>query len=89
MGISLLFGAPAHDTLAVMAAWIAAAVFLGICSILGRTDRVANARRAMLANALCASCGYSLDGSEPQADHCTVCSECGAAWRLATQAEGG
>jgi len=35
----------------------------------------------------CASCGYSLAGLEPQPDGCTVCAECGAAWRLTTSGQ--
>jgi hypothetical protein len=37
------------------------------------------ARRA----AICAACGYDLHGLTPEPDGCTVCPECGAAWRLA------
>ncbi len=37
---------------------------------------------ALLAVRRCASCAYLL-GGEPEADGCTVCPECGAAWRLA------
>lgn len=33
----------------------------------------------------CPSCGYSLETAKPDpADHCTLCPECGAAWRLPT-----
>ncbi len=30
----------------------------------------------------CASCGYDLSGLKAEEDGCTVCPECGAAWRL-------
>ena len=30
----------------------------------------------------CASCGYDLSHHHPEADGCSVCPECGAAWRL-------
>jgi hypothetical protein len=33
---------------------------------------------------LCAKCGYDLDGLAAAPDGCTVCPECGAAWRLST-----
>lgn len=33
-------------------------------------------------NSICPACGYNLKGLEPQDDGCTVCPECGAAWRL-------
>ena len=29
----------------------------------------------------CPVCAYPMDGLEPEQDSCTVCSECGAAWR--------
>jgi hypothetical protein len=31
---------------------------------------------------LCYACGYDLADLHPEADGCTVCPECGAAWRL-------
>ncbi len=34
---------------------------------------------------LCLCCGYDLSGSNPASDGCTVCPECGAAWRLGEQ----
>lgn len=39
-------------------------------------------RTTLLAEGHCASCGYSMRGLAPQADGCTPCPECGAAWRL-------
>jgi len=35
----------------------------------------------------CLRCLYSLRGIPPQKDGCTVCPECGAAWRLAPETE--
>ena len=37
---------------------------------------------AMLRVRLCPSCGYSLYECESESDGCTVCPECGAAWRM-------
>jgi hypothetical protein len=37
---------------------------------------------AFLEERRCASCGHDLTGCTPQEDACTVCPECGAAWRL-------
>jgi hypothetical protein len=37
--------------------------------------------RALLAEHRCASCAYDLGAVEPEPDGCTVCPECGAAWR--------
>ena len=41
-----------------------------------RVDRVLSERR------LCVVCGYTLRGVPAQPDGCTVCPECGSAWRL-------
>jgi hypothetical protein len=38
--------------------------------------------RAALAMELCPACGYSLTATTPESDGCTVCPECGAAWKL-------
>lgn len=37
---------------------------------------------ALLDVRLCASCAYRLDPDRLEDDGCTICSECGAAWRL-------
>lgn len=47
-----------------------------------RSMRAAAIRRVMLAEERCASCAYPLVGLQVEADGCTVCPECGAAWRL-------
>jgi len=39
-------------------------------------------RDALLASGLCPSCGYGIVGVRCEADGCTVCPECGAAWRM-------
>lgn len=36
---------------------------------------------ALLAHGYCPSCGYRIDDFRPEPDGCTVCPECGAAWR--------
>lgn len=38
--------------------------------------------RAMLRRGKCASCNYPLAGLDSAPDGCTVCPECGAAWKL-------
>jgi len=38
--------------------------------------------RVILAKEYCPSCGYRLVAAPPEGDGCTVCPECGAAWRL-------
>jgi hypothetical protein len=42
----------------------------------------ARVRQAFLDERRCPSCGYSLGDLAAQPDGCTVCPECGAAWRL-------
>ena len=37
--------------------------------------------RVILAKGYCPSCGYRLVSARPEGDGCTVCPECGAAWR--------
>lgn len=37
---------------------------------------------AMLLERRCPSCAHSLEGLNPAADDCTICPECGSAWRL-------
>lgn len=37
---------------------------------------------AMTHAGLCASCGYRINSLQPDSDGCTVCPECGAAWRM-------
>ncbi len=44
-------------------------------------------RDAALACTFCPSCLYDLQALTAQADGCTVCSECGAAWRLVAETE--
>lgn len=39
--------------------------------------------RALVSAGFCGSCGYSIAGISAQSDGCTICPECGAAWRKA------
>lgn len=39
-------------------------------------------KETSLAVGCCPSCGYSISEISPQDDGCTICPECGAAWRL-------
>lgn len=39
-------------------------------------------RRAARIVRVCFACCYKLDGIQPESDGCTVCPECGAAWKL-------
>jgi len=38
--------------------------------------------RVIAKHGFCASCGYALRGIPIAADRCTVCPECGSAWRI-------
>jgi len=42
----------------------------------------AHAVAAMTRAGLCPSCAYQIDEIEPDDDDCTVCPECGGAWRI-------
>lgn len=62
---------------------------LALPEILWRTMPAARSRLVadeVLAAACCASCGYGLERVVSQDDGCTVCPECGAAWKLPTPA---
>ena len=43
--------------------------------------------RVVAAHGFCASCGYALSGIPVAHDGCTVCPECGSAWRLSPAPE--
>lgn len=47
-----------------------------------RQEREKIERIAKTALPFCAACGYAMHGLTAQADGCTVCPECGAAWRV-------
>jgi hypothetical protein len=40
--------------------------------------------KGYVASGCCASCGYSIRGIAPEVGGCTVCPECGSAWRVDT-----
>ncbi len=48
-----------------------------------RTMNAADAASLHKSRGRCATCAYSLRGLPREPDGCTVCPECGAAWRLA------
>jgi hypothetical protein len=48
----------------------------------GSNPRPARMAEAFLRHAHCPGCGYGLRGVPRQEDGCTVCPECGAAWRV-------
>ncbi|MHC4970587.1 MAG: hypothetical protein ACYTF4_18500 [Planctomycetota bacterium] len=51
---------------------------------LARAKYVSRVASVMLAHCRCPHCGYDLHGlGSDEADGCTVCPECGCAWRLA------
>jgi hypothetical protein len=47
-----------------------------------KQSKIPFAIRVCVKNGICSACGYNIKGLEPQDDGCTVCPECGAAWRL-------
>lgn len=57
------------------------ALFVAMCQR-SLTVAAAPGSYALLAIGRCPSCDYDLAHLPPEADGCTVCPECGAAWRL-------
>jgi hypothetical protein len=55
------------------------AMIVGLWRMVGFSER---SGQELIRLRLCASCGYDLRGSKVEPDGCTVCPECGAAWRL-------
>jgi hypothetical protein len=47
-----------------------------------RTVKGPGTALARLHRGLCGSCKYPIETTSPQSDGCTVCPECGAAWKL-------
>ena len=70
--------------LAVVLAQLCAAIVAAHCGykpLLGwlRDKRISEGR--------CGGCKYALNGIDPEPDVCTVCPECGAAWKLGANAD--
>lgn len=91
--VFLLFMAPALLTVVLLNRWSYSSIFIALLGSLGLIG-VARAIlggsvgrppafiiKTLLAESLCPSCVLPLEGRQPQADGCTVCS-CGAAWKL-------
>ncbi len=73
--------------LSVVVPAIAASVAIGLAYVRSVRKRMTRWQRERILNAaaeagLCAVCGYLLYGLPREADGCTVCPECGAAWRV-------
>ncbi len=85
MGIRAALGRPLFpaDLVAQICGFVG--VFFVIALIWSRRRAQLTAEYIAECRALraCASCGYSLQRLSPEPDGCTVCPECGAAWRLA------
>lgn len=91
----LLIGACAPAFLAFSLKWplwlmLLAAIPLGILPALVTIFVVRRAAARRIANVyahagICGSCGHDLRGTAIAADGCTVCTECGAAWRAGTE----
>lgn len=60
----------------LLGAWI---ITWLLCWFLGGRQRAAI---LMAAEGKCACCEYEIAGLPPESDDCTVCPECGAAWRV-------
>jgi hypothetical protein len=69
--------------LQLMTSSVSILIFFSLRSHL-RLAHATRLRKGFLSSGCCASCGYSLRGLPPEADHCTVCPECGSAWLFDT-----
>ncbi len=55
---------------------------MGIVSKFGGWNTPAHAKKCMLCIGHCPACAYQIYDVAPEPDGCTVCPECGAAWRM-------
>jgi hypothetical protein len=82
----MLFGSFKGARLSTVIGWMVAAaiaVFLQVMvASMFRSHSYRKAGLACLRAGLCPSCGYDIATHAPEGDGCTVCPECGAAWRL-------
>jgi len=79
----LLAPARAKSPLGILA-MVGGVILFGVAAMFLRSNvgiSKRTLRREMLRRALCPRCAADLDGSRPSDDGCTVCRECGAAWR--------
>jgi hypothetical protein len=83
-------GAPAAVWGVVVPLWLVMVWQLN--RLLARRGNAKRTRRVgslLASHGLCPTCAYSLADLSPEADGCTVCPECGGAWRRALFAAGG
>jgi hypothetical protein len=90
----LLLAASAPAYLAFSLKWplglmLLAAIPLGVLPALVTIFVVRRATTRRIANVyahagFCGSCGHDLRGATTEPDGCTICTECGAAWRVGT-----
>ncbi|MBY0112661.1 MAG: hypothetical protein K2Y21_07560 [Phycisphaerales bacterium] len=50
--------------------------------VFDRRVKIPGTAAARIERGLCGSCVYPIETTSPQPDGCTVCPECGAAWKL-------
>ena len=74
---SLLFG-----SFAVLVGMSFSSLVVSLYSYIYIWKSAEHGRDALLASGLCPSCGYGIAGVRCEADGCTVCPECSAAWRM-------
>jgi hypothetical protein len=71
---------------------IPAGVIAFVCLVMvawSRERRNEARRRAVAMVGTCPACMYDLSGSVAESDGCTVCPECGAAWRVGGRGDAG
>ena len=89
-GIALFIeGSAFSRSFAVALAVIGSLLFIACvtrpCTIRSELNRLRGEYAGLRAKQMqCLACNYELVGVPPEPDGCTVCPECGAAWRLGT-----
>lgn len=87
IGVSLLWWKGWTDAFRLMFFLFAAASGWWTYRAMLPTRRMELIRRAMLRYRRCPACAYRLSGLPLESDGCTVCPECGAAWRFPTSSQ--
>lgn len=89
IGMALIacgWGAARADSFALAVSWILGFLaIIGLLRLVWVLDRRRDLRERLQLQSLphaCLACGYELDGLSVEPDGCTVCPECGSAWRF-------
>ncbi len=81
VGFTTVSRSPALLAVGVAVAGVLGASLVWMTRSMGSPAPTYDAFTALLANDFCPGCGYGIGDIRPEHDGCTVCPECGAAWR--------